>query len=55
MSTFQPVEITSPFKVLVSDVVNLHPYTEAIAREAGILLDGEGAEVGRRRKLDPTA
>ena len=24
---FQPVESTSPFKVLVSDDVNLHPYT----------------------------
>ena len=39
----QPVESTSPFKVLVSDVVNLHPYVveglpkvvEDAARDAG--------------------
>ena len=34
---FQPVESTSPFKVLVSDVFNLHPYKaeEAEIEESG--------------------
>ena len=41
---FQPVESTSPFKVVVSDV-NLHPYT-AEARLAGA--DDEHRAVRRR-------
>ena len=36
---FQPVESTSPFKVLVSEYVNLHPYNEDEA-------DGDGDDKG---------
>ena len=40
----QPVEITSPFKVVVSDVVNLHPCTSAAASAAAVAAGGSARD-----------